>query len=48
MTPIAFLSDVKWALAIVIILDSYKFIGMHNHILFLIAILKEEFLNIFK
>ncbi len=29
MTPIAFLSDVKWALAIVIILDSYKFIGMH-------------------
>lgn len=29
MTPIAFLSSSKWALAIVIILDSYKFVGMH-------------------
>lgn len=29
MTPIAFLSDSKWALIIVIILDSYKFVGMH-------------------
>lgn len=29
MTPIAFLSEGEWALAIVIILDSYKFVGMH-------------------
>lgn len=29
MEPIAFLSSSKWALLLVIILDSYKFVGMH-------------------